>query len=936
MNFYFAYLPMTKKCYVSDCGLFIGLVTEPVTKKDFFDTEFKQGLFKEYLKELNTKTLTESFPKDSKLYHPVAYRIFGEYDLAIFSIVDDLDFGLQIFKPAHGYHRNKGDEYIYSTQVINGLVSSTEKNEKLEAIAENTFLKDNLRFPYISITKLKISNGLLIGNGIELLESIKQNIKLLAKTESDAENRNIEIIIVDTFCNNELTLICFSNSYSTISQYITKIRNLQFSSIEKCNLFLRNCLLSEIATRKAIKSAHLFSEINTIYGYDYTYDIENQQNFILPNDEIDGVEYTCTWTIKPGHTNQFLESAKNYKKGFFDFPKLLPNTNTIHTKHSFEEILHLPGLNKFSNISNHIKQFKTTLFFPKLNEKNIDSTNFDKHPELTNYLKKFAYKSHEIQGIRGALDLCQVSKPTRERVLSMFNNFNNCIVDVVFFISFIELKGYLDIIKTSIIEESKKTNHSRGEGKQKAFNIWLNNSIRYFESAYNNRFHQSNRTNVLPNNSLEFNGGIQQLISLFDATYKSILNPLGSNWSYSDFVHISGFESVQSSRETLRINIIHILHPELFATIIYKEGVNFIFEKLMLPYEEVKDCDNISEIEKERWKKHNAFLELFKDFTERNSKIYDEVIQRITSSYINENSEHYLKLIDNELIFNFFADIAVFCLGFSSEKDVFFFWYWHYYLQMNDCYNPDDENEDVSLRFFMRISIVKQYIKDNYDFEDVQELIPIVPLKLRRHQESIDLVCKELYEVLKECIIIDNKNFFLCCIDLLESVSKTEVISEYKSFLTRKPGFDKRIPENQKFSNFRDNQTIEKSIGHKIKIMNGEIITDYSPNAKSLISDSSFNQRFLFSYLSSLYDFYISNFNEQNSTDLPFTSNFRGGILVRKPENRRKYYSIRSVFYKTLWDFSTKEKIKYLRDLKKNGISDLASKVATKFEIVEE
>lgn len=901
---------MPQKCTVNDCGLFIGLVTEPVTEKDFFYSEFKNGLFNGYLKKLNEEILSTPIPEDSKLYHPVAYRIFGEYDLAIFSLVDDLDFGLHIFKPSHGYNKD-GDEFIYGTQVINGLVTCNDKSEKLEEIARKTFLSESKRYPFISITKLKVNNGLLIGNGVELLESIKQKLKSIAAINDKSIESKLEIIIIDTFCNNELTLICFSNGFSVIANFLIQIRNLQLHHIEDYGQFLEICLLKkkEIASDVIIKESHLFSETVTVFGYDYQ--IENIENFLEPFSEISEVNYSCSWIIKPGHTKQFLECAKALNIGFSESTSLLTNTNTIHSNHSFKEILQLPTI-KRGEISRHIKQFKTMVLFPK---SIVDFSNFNEHPALTEYLRGFTFKRTELQEIRDSLTECHVARPSRERVLSMYNNFNNCISDVVFFISFIELRGYLDYIRVSISQTWRRdllSNHPKK--KLYDFHIWLNNSIKYFELAYNNRFHQSNRTNELPNNSLEFNGGIQQLVSLFDATYKSTLNPLGANWSFSDFVHISGFERVQSNLNTLRMNILHFIHPELFATIVYKEGINFILDKLQFPIEELYDPNKF---------KINKFLQAFKIFLEDNNSIYENIIVKFEIESSDPKFEEYLKLVDSDLIFDFFADIAVCSLGYTYNEKNFFYWYLKYFDQMTDCYNADAGiNMYYYNRFLIRVFFVKRYLLHKYPKKDLKPLFTHLPSSPADRIENIDSFCELLYSILEKSSITEEMNFFDACTDIIENTIKKEVQIEYQKCHSEDIDLEGQIPEDENFVLFRKEQVRTYSKKFKGRIQKSEIITDF-PEITGM-SDSSFIQRFLSSYLSCLYDLDKNSVPEKlsdtNSNKEPANRypslifpDPNGGILIHDPAKRRKYYAYRSVFYKTLWDFSTKIKINYLK-----------------------
>jgi hypothetical protein len=908
---------MADKYFVDDCCLFIGLVTEPVTEKEFFVSEFKEGLFNNYLKKLK---LIKPHDEEYKMYSPFAYRIFGEYDLAIFSLVDDLEFGLQIFKPLQdSYNTDEEEEakdeeeeddgFIYNTQVINGLSTYTLEEEKLTQLAKNTFLRVTDKFPYIGITKLKVNNGILIGNGVVLLEEIKAKLKERSKLFNENTPVKIEQLIIDTFCNNELTIISFSNSYAAISEYILNIKNIQINAINNSDDFLENSLLKKIEKNTNIKSAHLFAETNTIYGYDYEYE-KKPNDFLNCIYDAGKINFSCSWRIKPGHISQFLNAITKYYAISEKGSTFFKNTNTIHSQHTFSEILELPKIKKDKELAKHIKQFKTTIHFPLINNEISDTQVLGDHPALTDYLRNFVFKRTELATIRKKLNDSNTAKSSVERVLSMYNNFNNCIVDPFFFISFLELRGYLDHIKESIIEKCIQLHSEPPTLKLIEFNVWLNECIRKFELAYSNRFHQSNRTNVLPNNSLEFNGGIQQFVSIFDTLYKSALNPLGSNWSYTDFIYVSGFERVQSEKNVLRINISHILHPELFATIIYKEGINFTLNKLQVP-----DGTNHEYIQQ------NEIFKSLETFTESNKNIYKRIILELEKSDTEKKYSGFIKLIDKDLVFNFFADIAVYRIGFDCYDEAFFFWYWKYFRQINDCYNADTSyDEKLYRRYLTRFFVLKYFLEEHYSSENEERFNTIQG----RDNKELESFCKLLYNVLKNCDIINGDNFFTVSQAVVKKILRTEILADFeiseekKSRKNRNRRKRSKSVEDYDFLTFRREWIEERSNSFQEKISNGEIITDFK---KLPFTDSSYVQCFLNAYLTFLYEFNLEinaskNFVQPSIGQIldndKIIPNPKGGIKIIDPEARIKYNKYRAVFYKTLWDFSMKIKYNYL------------------------
>lgn len=130
-----SYIKMTIKLLkirYENSGLFLSLLTVPRNKnpKEFFEKEFRDGLFKKYFEELVKNSNLDYKEEENNLkdfYLPKAYYLFGEFDLAIISLVDDFALANRIFHPGHNY-RNEDEKprvsVHYDYQIVSGLINS--------------------------------------------------------------------------------------------------------------------------------------------------------------------------------------------------------------------------------------------------------------------------------------------------------------------------------------------------------------------------------------------------------------------------------------------------------------------------------------------------------------------------------------------------------------------------------------------------------------------------------------------------------------------------------------------------------------------------------------------------------------------------------------------------------------------------------------------
>lgn len=172
------------------------------------------------------------------VYKPRAFVLFGDFDLAVFSLIDDFAFASRRFKP-----NSKTGTFKYQ---INTGVIPLIKSENLELIKgfkqrlENQFLSEDLKYPYLGICSLKIDSSLIVGVGNSVFEIIKSGIVKLVD-EFIVENsigsdineglENLFFLINENLGWNEITIYFFSKNPEPIKDVVFRLRQSKISDL---------------------------------------------------------------------------------------------------------------------------------------------------------------------------------------------------------------------------------------------------------------------------------------------------------------------------------------------------------------------------------------------------------------------------------------------------------------------------------------------------------------------------------------------------------------------------------------------------------------------------------------------------------------------------------------------------------------------------------
>lgn len=732
---------MERRYQIDDYGLLIGLLSTPegMNTDDFFQEEIKENLSTIYKKgRFGGKA------DNTKLYTYKGYKTFGDHDLAVLALIDDFSYPNRVFHPSHGSRCESGAEYYnYEYQImtcLNTLPYSKEK-ENTDTLHELMWNEKSSidEYPYICITRAKVSNYFLLGNGIDFIELVKRYLLSCSEKYNGSGNstKKMRTVVLDNMGCEELVIINFTYCISLMAEFNHEIRCINFSALEKfdkeqAELILERKFITDRESKFAginWQQAHVFSSFYSLPGYSMQTDCVN----CLQQEETKEkllINFNFVWDIKPGH-------ARNFKE---DFGKLLQEQCLDSANVLYKEPLRLnnsawlyqltfgseendenreallfkriEALRNFDNQKKHVRKLHMKMEVYEVAQENTSEglsmldehcvmVDMERHPQRSLYMGKLEIGNTELCELRTMMQRANVSKLLRERIMKMYNNYNNCVADPMFFASFIDLHGFMRAFKREI----KKYACSESTESPQSFQEWMNTQVLSFEQAYYNRFHQSNRMREMTDFNLEWNGGIQQIISPLDNVFKEILAQYGYKF-YDKFVHVSGYERVQVNENTFKINMLHVTYPELFASTIWKEVFNFHWRYILAKCKDV--------IHKDIFFVKDDFHEYLKYSIEHRPEF-----NRFNSVHLT-----LLEIIDKDFTNDFVADTLSFYYGYDGNFEDFSYWYWKYLFQTPLYYSKSHVIEQsVFLKFLTRILFIKLLEIEDTGVDDIENMI---------------------------------------------------------------------------------------------------------------------------------------------------------------------------------------------------------------------
>jgi hypothetical protein len=581
------------KCLLDDAGLSVGLVSLPFQQETrFFDSEIKP-IFSRYVHAVDShfRDRTDRCRAEFRsLYDPMPYYLFGRFDLAVLYLVDDHDFSCRTLRPFHpsapGGRKKYSENFVY--KVLFGPTprfSPPTRNPR----GIVSLVKGLESCPLLSLTQLKVNNSLLLGGGATFLRLVVNFIK--HEWDESGGDARARLIILESYAWHEITLVMLGRSYGRMLNFAARLRDASRGDLvealqrrakarggsEPEDLIQQLGHLNHLIARDLlwqqddVSRAPLFGNLATNLGFDFR--IFRNAGLIDGIDAGDRIHLQSRWFVKPGRMANFrtllLSPGDSLICSVGRGDVWYPAAATMRDA-AAEPLLTRDAIRAYVK-QNNLRGLNGAA----LQRYTVASVALPSSRESTprrrfsDQLRKLTFSTDELKHIDRAMRRRRVPKVLIHRLLNVYGNFNDGVLDRNLYASFAELRMFLVRVGTELttepLEETERVSH---EELCRRIRKWVAN----FERAYRNRFHNSERMGEITDFNFDFKGGIQQVVTAFDAAYKALSLVLGARDS---FVSVGADPGVDSTECEVRLNYLHVFQPEMFFAVAGKEASNW-------------------------------------------------------------------------------------------------------------------------------------------------------------------------------------------------------------------------------------------------------------------------------------------------------------------------------------------------------------------------
>lgn len=914
-------------------GLFLGFLYYPydVDGTELFE-KVVAPFFEEHRNRLNKYDI-EKIEISSLLYNPVAYRMFGTQRLTVLSLIDDYSFCSRHFNKNHiqslldertqKNHSESVDirKYKFKSIVVTGICE-TDGETNIKDKVGVTIHKKNGKYPYFGVIRLKIDHRVLLEKGIEAIREIKKEIEALFNT---SDGIFADYIVMDCFDNDELTVLAFSNSLEFLIQFMGNIRNIKS----------KDTGILQYKEGGEVKEKHIFSYTYMNFGYNIDYAIGRPSDSFVPQIETekDSILLNCLMETRPGHRDAMIGHIET-EYSFKIKEKIASGGSVLKMTIKLGEIHDLEKLCCDETIHRDVRKMRVSLQDP-----------IDKNPSAT--IGKHA-KRHEttdinrelIRRIKRKMKTLGVSKIVRDRLLALFEFYDSAKRNLIQTLYFEELSGIGSMFGTIIDDLA---NNSNIDIKQ--IEEILDREITNMENACYDRVHNRKYAE----NQLEYSGGIQQHLTSYGYVY-NLINTIftGKNDEKETYTIITGADRVSSERTHLNLNINHILFPELFVTTAWKEAANRNMKVLgRYHFEDVlaitKPYFNEFEEQESTNRANNGFiiaLNTWHDFVNNeNSLVHIKNIVLQESRMLMKNDETYNefnKIMNGELLSYFIKDYVVFHFAFQRDFEKMWFFSFKVLLQTTNVYQRLGSIKRVHVVYMLLRLFMVGFRLDNVNENNKCEEF----IKAQMYRPFDNILQEYWLECYKKTLKIAQ-----CLFPTLNDYGFKKV-SEYQVSLCERHAelLDKIEVENSVFTEcLKNDKTI--SLNSLVKVNNKcverrkDIINEFESlfEKNRLIDNEKYNTSdyiicLLSSFVSEVYKIDVKDDNNKYYPIKSVTRNEKGeiagewengskeyeeicnnmigipcdttgGFFLPHSKVRQRYFALRTVFYKSLWNF---------------------------------
>lgn len=668
--------------------LHIALVSFPQNEAKKQADKLVGSLYNPYKKEISKFSNRQDTA--DYLYNPLKYYLFGNYDVAFISVVNNYKFSQRQVTPVSTDFASNTSE-TNSFQVITGSCPLLTNSFNLRDFFEK---KQQHAQDFICISNFKLNNKLLIGNGSLFLDPLLKLIgdRLKKIVTKNTQKKPFDFFIQQTYSWFEITLLTFSDNIRELADILTSLRRLTLDDLvsavkdQNKETLLRNSLYSTVLKNKkqyAQVNPHLFADSQSYFGVSFAcvHAPKRQVNHQMMETQIE-------WQVKPGHFPDLFRELKKLRTGakpMFSGKNYLLTGKTDYlitgeTGQLETNIQLIKALQLDTKIFDYARKVKTRLLIPHTIPPDAVSAHHAFHPDFRKDVLRRMADTGDIFAINRQLKQLKVSRNVRNKINKIYYNYNNGIQDPILFTYFLDFSIFMNNLTNIIKDENNSfTNAFDNPGTWKAednkqvkqFEEKLVDIIEIFEEGYNIRMLNCHHYEDINDFDLDFNSSIQQVLSTYNTLSAHLSNIYYELNSHSPVVQLNRKNTV-SNYASINYDVYHLTSPEFVLFTLVKEVLNkYIY------------VDNIF-------------------FTTANYKRLgrDKSIKQIITELEKEVKESKLKDLYNDGAIDFeyyFIDGVKFIQTCNADIALFEFWFWTYNFQVASLF---DETGMMSEKHF--------------------------------------------------------------------------------------------------------------------------------------------------------------------------------------------------------------------------------------------
>lgn len=677
------------------------------------------------------------------LYKPLKYFMLGDYDVVYISLINNFKFSHRLFEPIS---KNGKNYNTHTFQNYSGFLLNQSQDEVLNIF--NPIEQSPISY-FIGVINLKLNNGLFIGNGLKIIAEIYKWIDRKINNDEKYKKDIKSYILTQTFSWFELSLNLFIDNPNTLSWILQQIRSLKLKDIlsdSNNQQLLDNSLYKGLFPKtdiETLKNTSVFADTVTQFGFNSKL-IESKlddpycKGFMdYANKELQ-LKTEIEWQVKPGHVPNLIDFIKrdDYLQGFFfkdsqDYDchanMVLGKCDYLLTERAssilsnFHLIRHVA---RKSKLYTHIRKIRTRIYFDDLEEELLKNQKQIKRTDFLNWddkLKKLAIDSGKFYEYDKKLKKLKVSRHIRNKILKIFSNYNNGILDPIQFTYFIDMSVLIKNLCRYIDHESDLNDTETKPITEITGKLLI--FIKTFQEAYDVRFLNGYQFESISDFDLDYNNSIQQLLSSYGIFVFHYGKLFYKDDLYAPVIQLNDIDT-ESDKYSINYAIHHFTSPEFVFTPLAKEVLNSLLQD-----------------------------EEFLDIKDKYEDVISALKEEINESYFDD----LIKSGTFDLDY-FIIDCIRFYITFEGDFDLYQHWIWSYNFQNTSLYDTDGMfNENHLKTEMLRLLMLQKYIRQEnsgqpsfYNDNSINQKIscPISHLDAYwfLHCDKLDIITDSIFE----------------------------------------------------------------------------------------------------------------------------------------------------------------------------------------------